>query len=451
MEIINSTKNRNLDELKLLIKNGINIDTQDNFGNTSLIYASENDDIEIVKFLVKNNVDVNIQNKEGNNALLMASYYNNIDIVKYLLENGAVISIKNNDNLDSLLIASKNNYFDLIKLLINYGANINTIDDKGNTLLILKTIDNNLDIVKFLIQNKININVKNFNGYTSLMIASSRNNIEIVKLLIENGADINLQDNEGFTALSLASYKDNIEIVKLLVKNKADVTLKNTIGKTAFDLSSNPIIRSILKPKPFINPIPKCSSTDDLFTTDDLNDFDTIAIFLPNLNKAECISFDSWKTYITDQANLEKCIYKVDNLLNTKIPLRYAPIFKLPTNNIPIQSNYHLLLRYNTFILEPIGVQSYGNRYGGNLEKTEVFIAIPINRRIAMSQSTVEIPVNKMYFIPEEEDKGIEDPKYPYKENTIVQITRGESFLETNRETGETYYCFTSNPNRVLM
>ena len=70
--------------VKLLIEAGSNINKQDNFGYTALIYASIYGHIDIVKLLIEAGVDINIQDKYGNTALMIASINGYTEIVKLL-------------------------------------------------------------------------------------------------------------------------------------------------------------------------------------------------------------------------------------------------------------------------------------------------------------------------------------------------------------------------------
>lgn len=65
--------NENADVLELFIKKSGDLNKQDNWGNTLLIYVTENNRIENVKTLLKHGAKPAIANKEGKTALMIAN------------------------------------------------------------------------------------------------------------------------------------------------------------------------------------------------------------------------------------------------------------------------------------------------------------------------------------------------------------------------------------------
>ena len=148
--LFKSCCNGYLEIVKLLIKNGTNINKKDNSGSTPLIYACKSIDVEIVKLLVKNGANINEKDDNGNTPLIFSSYNGNLEIVKLLIKNG---------------------------------ANINQLDTYGWTPLIFSSYNGNLEIVKLLIENGANIIGKAKYGKNALQYAKENNQIEIIKYL----------------------------------------------------------------------------------------------------------------------------------------------------------------------------------------------------------------------------------------------------------------------------
>lgn len=127
----------NIHNIIFLIKNGININTKDNRGQTPLIHIVLNNinifNIRklIITFLIENGADINIKDNYGNTALIYAvhllyekylicSRFSNYDIIEELLVNGADINIKNNYGKTVIDYAKKN---ETIKLINKYKLN----------------------------------------------------------------------------------------------------------------------------------------------------------------------------------------------------------------------------------------------------------------------------------------------------------------------------------------
>lgn len=72
------------DVIKKIIDKNINVNIQDDVGNTALILACMEGHIKVVELLIKANADKSIVNKHGNDALFYAKRNNYNDIIKLL-------------------------------------------------------------------------------------------------------------------------------------------------------------------------------------------------------------------------------------------------------------------------------------------------------------------------------------------------------------------------------
>ena len=101
------------DIIKILLENGADMNTKNEYGQTALIstsmchivnefswfiYATENNDSEghkeVLKFLLKNDADINAKDNFGRTALFHATKCGNKDIVEILIQSGADINTK---------------------------------------------------------------------------------------------------------------------------------------------------------------------------------------------------------------------------------------------------------------------------------------------------------------------------------------------------------------------
>jgi ankyrin repeat protein len=102
------TKNGSISEIKEFIYNNdnININVQDEDGNTPLFHAINNEDLKIVEFLIDNGANISIENNSGQTPLLVATEVNNIDIIKTLVNNGAEVNVRDNNYYTPRMIAT---------------------------------------------------------------------------------------------------------------------------------------------------------------------------------------------------------------------------------------------------------------------------------------------------------------------------------------------------------
>ena len=79
-----------LDDIISLIRNGADINAENNHGDTPLMIASQRGNLEIVKELLSYGVDVNVRDNDRNTALQYALDYDYPEVAQLLKQHGAV-------------------------------------------------------------------------------------------------------------------------------------------------------------------------------------------------------------------------------------------------------------------------------------------------------------------------------------------------------------------------
>ena len=172
--------------IKCLVDAGIDLNHQDQNGNTALHLACMNNKAELVKYLIDKGADLNKQNDNGQNALGCVGGGTNPKITKDLLEAGSDVNMQRKVISPSLISIAK---------------------DKYN--------ESNLENMKMLIEAGVNINIQeSFSGKTPLIQAVRHNNKDFVKYLCGAGADLRIKDDSGKTACDHAA--DRPEILEIL-------------------------------------------------------------------------------------------------------------------------------------------------------------------------------------------------------------------------------------------
>ncbi|MBU1093116.1 MAG: ankyrin repeat domain-containing protein [Firmicutes bacterium] len=173
--------------------------------NDALACASSYGLLENVKILLSNGYDINRFDCRGRTSLHLATQENKLEVVKYLCESGALMDICDSDGFTPLIHASAE-YSDIVKYLISKEANPDLHTDCP--AIVLATAWDNFQSVKHLVEAGANINLRDNDGRTALFYAVIRENKVIKSYLLKNGASVDLIDDEGYLISDLIDNKE---------------------------------------------------------------------------------------------------------------------------------------------------------------------------------------------------------------------------------------------------
>lgn len=94
-QIIKAASDGDLDTVKKLVEQGVDVNSRDNGQWTPLIIAAQNGHLNVVQYLIEKGADVNAENAYTETALCLAKSERHEEIVEYLIGNGADIVVEN--------------------------------------------------------------------------------------------------------------------------------------------------------------------------------------------------------------------------------------------------------------------------------------------------------------------------------------------------------------------
>jgi hypothetical protein len=151
---------------------------------------SRQGNVELVTQMLEAGVNVDSAQEDGCTSLWLAAEHGCTDIARMLLQHRAnPLVTKNPGNISALFISAQNGHATVVDLLLHHGANPNTAKNSGATPLFIAAQQNHADIVRSLLRAGANHSAATSNGVTPLMIAAFQGNVQCVRLLLAAGAD----------------------------------------------------------------------------------------------------------------------------------------------------------------------------------------------------------------------------------------------------------------------
>ncbi|KAI9696193.1 MAG: hypothetical protein M1820_008261 [Bogoriella megaspora] len=176
-----------------------NINEQDSFGYTPLMWAVTKKDIEATKQLIQWGADVTLGNNSGETALHLAVRFDSPVCARILLEAEASVHCRSKANFSSMMEAAFNtSSLEVFQLLKDYGADINEKRPNGASVLHYAAhCTQDTDIILKLISWGANIDARSSRGRTPLFSTVYRQMPRNAEVLINAGARCDLTDKCG--------------------------------------------------------------------------------------------------------------------------------------------------------------------------------------------------------------------------------------------------------------
>lgn len=243
--LLGAAQAKSTDIVELLLQQtDIDVNAQDQYGDTILMWAANKRKTNLVRFLLGvKDIDLNLQNTNGDTALIRASANGDAEAVRIILERNEVnvdlgshppeivyfevdgLTTPKNSGQEyrAFQKAAFNYHTDIVRLFLKYGkVHVNFWGrDKLRqcTILILWALCEMLDDTALLLleETDIDINLQDDYGNTALAYAVMNGNVAIASLLLKiPDIDLSLQNNHGQPAHSIALSKDKDYILRLL-------------------------------------------------------------------------------------------------------------------------------------------------------------------------------------------------------------------------------------------
>jgi len=197
-----SSQHGNLEECRLLIRNGANVNEVDSAGFLPLHYACSGGYDSVVRLMLEYGADVSSY-MTGYAPIVLAAQNGHSNVVEVLIEFGANVEEKGKNGCPAIVSAASHSHIECVETLLNMGANINSSDLNGNTSLhSVAKLPDPTKIIQLLLMKGIDTKLANKQGQTALQLALSIVNVPAMEAFGGRANITKLADVSGETGKS---------------------------------------------------------------------------------------------------------------------------------------------------------------------------------------------------------------------------------------------------------
>ncbi len=247
LDLIQATKEQDLQAVVNLLAEGADPDMQQADGATALHWAVHRENTELINELLQSGADVNVANRLGATALFIAARSGRSDLVQLLLEAGASPNSALTNGETPLMSAARTGANDAVMLLIAAGADVDVRETSRNqTALMWAASQGHLDVVQTLIVAGADLEARskvrpmlmfadatnggafdqgvmeNLGGYSALLFAARNGHTQVAQELLNAGAEIEGVAGNGTSALVVAAHSGHTEVAIMLLRAGAN-------------------------------------------------------------------------------------------------------------------------------------------------------------------------------------------------------------------------------------
>lgn len=223
----------NLNDMKALYAEGVDVDASNPAGVTALMVASFRGYDPVVDFLLNHHASATLVDHEQTGSLQYALLGKNSAIVRALIKAHAPLDIRNQYGLTPLMMAARFSTADIVQAVVGAGANIEIKDGSGWTAIFFAIPRGEPAILNVFLNAKANVDLIDEDGDSLLAIAAEYRQTEMAKILLATQRmKIDSVNKSGESSLFTAVREKAFGVMEMLCKNGANVNLGRVDGRT---------------------------------------------------------------------------------------------------------------------------------------------------------------------------------------------------------------------------
>ena len=184
----------------------------------ALFLGVERNHQQIVQSLLDSGVNINSKDNTGQTSLHRAIRRGSEGMMRLLIMNGADVDCKNDDGLTPWSANLRSRNVHLLSILLEAGANPNTRGHQGVSELYNAATNGETEVVRYMLENGTNPSIKTQFFWAPLHWASYYGHVDCVNLLLGARAELSPVSDQDATPLDLALRAGQITIVDILTR-----------------------------------------------------------------------------------------------------------------------------------------------------------------------------------------------------------------------------------------
>ena len=212
--------------IELLLDSGLfDINSQNCYGDTALLYAAQKNNVEIARRLLKvPQINVNVPDFDGITPFLVSIIHGNLDMIELFLQDGRCdVNLRTFDGRTAMHLAVTSGFHGIIRRMLSL-INVFDCDLKANTVAHCACSTGDMETIEILMGDpRISFSILNDDGETPFMIAclvQKPNRMDIVRLMMRMGHHYPcIRNDNGKTVVHLACESNDPELVQVLLED----------------------------------------------------------------------------------------------------------------------------------------------------------------------------------------------------------------------------------------
>ncbi|XP_052097206.1 uncharacterized protein LOC127732177 isoform X10 [Mytilus californianus] len=121
-KLITAARYGNVKDLKICLENKAEIDYQDEYGETALMYAAERGHLEVCRLLIDTGCKIDNTDEDGWTALMFAASRGHLEVCRLLIDTGCKIDTTARDGETALHLAAQSGHLQVTRYLVEQGG-----------------------------------------------------------------------------------------------------------------------------------------------------------------------------------------------------------------------------------------------------------------------------------------------------------------------------------------